>query len=316
MAVVVYAVVFVAVIAGGGARLAFFPPAAQYVRVAGITPSMSVLRAANRVLGAEILGASKPVRREDLDGIDPTKMRAAYHLVHEELFANTRQAARAGAKIVVWSENAAVLRAEDRPALLAEAAALARQEHIYLNIAENVLFLSDRTQLIDPTGSVLWTYDKAHPISGMETYVPGNARVPVVQTPWGRLANVICYDADFPAMMRVDADIMLVPGGDWPQIGRVHTLKMASLRAIENGYSLFRVDYNGLSAAFDNQGRVVSTQDTTTSDQHVMIVDLPARGAATIYRVIGDAFAWLCAAGAGCFIVLGFSRRRAARDAS
>src|SRR5207249_2262238 len=154
----------------------------------------------------------------------------AYELVQAELLANTRIAARAGAKIVVWSENAAVLRAKDEPALLAKASAVARQERVYIDVAVNVPFVKDRTHLIGPDGDILWSYDKSHPIPGMEQYAPGPGRPAVAQTPWARLANVICYDADFPGMMHAGADIMLIPGGDWPQIGRVHTLRMASLR--------------------------------------------------------------------------------------
>lgn len=236
-------------------------------------------------------------QRGDPARTDPVKERAALSQIATELFANTRRAAKAGAKIVVWYEHAAVLTAAGDPAFLAQATALAREQHIYLNVADNVPLVHDQTRLIDPQGELLWTYRKAHPIPGLEVYAPGDGIVPSVKTPFGRVANVICYDADFPAMMRATADIMLVPGGDWPEMGRVHTLKMASLRAIENGYAQFRKDFNGLSAAFDYQGRVLAMQDTTTSDQHIMFADLPTRGSATIYRRIGDVFAWGCVLG-------------------
>lgn len=130
----------------------------------------------------------------------------------------------------------------------------------------------------------------------------------MVETPYGRLSNVICYDADFPAMMHVDADIMLVPGGDWPEMGRIHT-QMASLRAIENGYALVRQDFNGSSQAFDHQGNVLAQQDTTPGDSAPWIVDVPTRGATTPYRLIGDVFAWLCAA--ATLAAIGFAVRRA-----
>jgi apolipoprotein N-acyltransferase len=178
---------------------------------------------------------------------------------------------------------------------------VARAERIYLNIAVQVVLPTkpygrDETMLLSPDGQVLWTFQKARPIPGLEPYLAGDGRVPVVSTPYGRIANVICYDADFPALMRVDADIMLVPGGDWPEMGRVHT-QMAGLRAIENGYALVRQDFDGSSQAFDYQGHVLSQQDTTDPAQTApWIVDVPVKGTTTIYRVIGDAFAWLCVA--------------------
>jgi apolipoprotein N-acyltransferase len=187
----VYGLVLIGVVGAGGLRLAFFPPASTYVRVAGITPSMGVLDAANAMLGKPTLGGTHPVSGADQAAIDPAKLAPAYNLVQTELLANTRSAAHAGAKIVVWSENAAVSRAEDETALLAKAIAVARQEHIYLDVAVNIPFVRDRTYLIAPDGGIRWTYDKSHPIPGMETYRPGSGRPAEAKTPWARLANVI-----------------------------------------------------------------------------------------------------------------------------
>nr|WP_240973304.1 carbon-nitrogen hydrolase family protein [Nonomuraea sp. FMUSA5-5] len=211
--------------------------------------------------------------RGALPRFDPDTVKPESTAVIDDLFARTRRAAQAGAKIVIWSENAAYVSHAGLPAshaglpaLLTQARSVAHQEHIYLLVADNVHLPNprdsrDETHLIGPDGTVLWTYQKSHPVPGMEPYRPGNGVAPVVSTPYGRLAGVICNDADFPAMMRADADIMLVPGGDWPEIGRVHTV-MAGLRAIENGYSLVRQDYVGLSAAFDNQGHVLCLAGT------------------------------------------------------
>ncbi|GAA1014046.1 apolipoprotein N-acyltransferase [Acrocarpospora pleiomorpha] len=288
------AAVVAVVIASGQAWLAFAPaPSSPTVRIAGINPSRATLAEAERLLGTASTDLAEVSRA------DATAVRAASNVITRQLFADTREAAASGAKIVFWSENAAKVRAADEPAFLAEAAALARQEGIYLNIAANVYlpdepYGRDQTVLLGPDGGTLWTYQKRHPIPGLERYIPGEGPAPVVQTPYGRLSNVICYDADFPAIMHVDADIMLVPGGDWPEMGRIHT-KMASLRAIENGYALVRQDFNGSSQAFDRQGRVLSQQDTTPGVERPWIVDVPTRGAATLYRVAGDIFAWLCA---------------------
>ncbi|MGN5377664.1 carbon-nitrogen hydrolase family protein [Streptomyces lasalocidi] len=105
-------------------------------------------------------------------------------------------------------------------------------------------FGRDEAILVDPRGTVLGTYQKAHPIPGSEKYTPGDGHVPVVRTPYGRIANVICYDADFPALMQVRADIMLVPSHDWRQYGRAHTDK-AAVSAVEGGHALIRQDAEG-----------------------------------------------------------------------
>ncbi|MBU3065150.1 hypothetical protein KO481_26925 [Nocardia sp. NEAU-G5] len=302
-----YAIVLGAVIVGGSARLAFFPvPTAQTVRIAGINPSRAALDAQMRALGRPGFDPMAVPR------FDPATVPVESAAVIDGLFDDTRRAAQAGAKIVVWSENAARISASQEPAFLADAQAIARQEQVYLDVAANVYLPNppygrDETHLIAPDGTVMWTYQKSHPIPGLETYTPGNGKVPVVNTPYGRIANVICYDADFPAMMHTDADIMLVPGGDWPQFGRLHT-QMSSLRAIENGYSLVRQDFNGWSAAYDYHGQPISTQNTTV-DHGPWIVDVPTRGTTTIYRLTGDVFAWLCLAGSLVLICIATIRR-------
>ncbi|WP_432839932.1 nitrilase-related carbon-nitrogen hydrolase [Dactylosporangium sp. CA-092794] len=297
-----YAAVLGVVLVFGGARLALVPAASTpTVRIAGINPA----RPGPALPDTGIVA---------LSGLDPQAVRDAYGPVNDRLLADTRDAARAGSRIVFWSENAAHVPAGDEQAFIARAADVARAEQIYLDIAVQVVLPAkpygrDETVLLGPDGQVLWTYQKAHPIPGLEPYRPGDGRVPVVSTPYGRIANVICYDADFPAIMHVDADIMLVPGGDWPEMGRVHT-QMAGLRAVENGYALVRQDYDGSSQAFDHQGHVLSQQDTTNPAQTApWIVDVPVKGVTTVYRIIGDAFAWLCVALVAAAVVLRVQRR-------
>lgn len=300
------------VILGGQARIAFAPATTSpTVRIAGINPTMASLESARQLLG------TVPTDLEGVSRIDPATVRAAADLINGPLLADTRTAARSGAKIVFWSENSARMRAEDEQAFLAQAAALAREEGIYLSIAANVYlpeapYGRDQTVLLGPDGTVLWTYQKRHPIPGLESYVAGTEPPPVVDTPYGRISSVICYDADFPADMHVAADIMLVPGGDWPEIARIHT-QMASLRAVENGYALVRSDFDGSSQAFDHQGNVLAQQDTTTGDVPPWIVDVPTRGGTTPYRVVGDVLAWLCAGLTVGICALAVRRRRAGR---
>lgn len=303
-----FAATLLAVLIGGEMRLAAFQTnaSAPHVRIAGITPDMNTQDAAGHMFSSSGL----PTMKRAQASADPAKLRAAYAMVQDELFDSTRRAAMAGADIVVWSETAATSLAADKGALLARSALLAREQNIYLNVAIGEPFARNETALIDPRGQPLWSYEKNHPVPGMEPVPPSDSAVPTVLTPFGRLSNVICFDADFPSLTRVDADIMLVPGWDWPEIGWVHTFKMARLRAVENGYALFRQDYNGQSAAFDRLGQVLATQDTTARDRHTMVTDVPVDGARTIYNRVGDVFAWGCVAVLALMLGLGLASRR------
>ncbi|ARF56250.1 nitrilase-related carbon-nitrogen hydrolase [Streptomyces gilvosporeus] len=303
-AVVTCAAVLLAVHLGGGARLAFAPDRARTVRIAGVTADRSVIEA-QKAAFARAAGAGR-----DIAAAAASSLRPAMTAVRNSLLAATRREATAGAKIVVWPEEAVRTTAADEHATLAAARDQARRSRIYLEIGVRVYGTAgprsdrDETALIDPHGTVRWTYQKAHPIPGSEPFAPGDGKVPVVDTPYGRIANVICYDADFPAMMRAGADIMLVPAHDWREYGGAHTQK-AALRGIESGYAVVRQDAEGVSAAFDHQGHVLATADYFTTGRQTMVAQVPVRGVGTPYDVIGDAFAWLCLAAAGAVAVAG-----------
>ncbi|MFB4263301.1 hypothetical protein [Nonomuraea sp. GTA35] len=91
---------------------------------------------------------------------------------------------------------------------------------------------------------------------------------------------MICFDADFPALARVDADIMIVPARDWPEMGTLHS-RMADMRVVENGYSMVRQAEFGVSGAFDAQGRTLSEHVHERGDRHVVVSEVPVRGSAT-----------------------------------
>jgi len=100
--------------------------------------------------------------------------------------------------------------------------------------------------------------------------------------------------------------VMLVPSNDWADIVPFHTY-MASFRGIENGFSIVRAASNGLSAAFDYQGRTLAAADYSTTKQ-AMISFVPTHGVKTIYSVIGDLFAWFSMVGFMTLVVLALIR--------
>ena len=305
------AALFALVFIGGGLRLAFTTPPKAYVRMAAITPSMYAQTAARAMIEGRPAdprayvdpsqmhsGTLLFANKAEVAHVSPAVARQAYSIVYDDLFSSTRSAAHSGAKIVVWSETAAPLLSEaDKPALLAKIGEVAREEGIFIDAAIGQPFTRNETHLLGPDGKELWAYDKNHPVPMMEPVKPRRMPAPTAFTPFGRLTNIICFDADFPAQSRVNADVMLVPGFDWPQIGRAHTLKMASVRAIENGYAMIRSAYWSQSAAFDRLGRVLATQDTTGPDAHIMYADVPTTGVRTVYNRTGDILIWFSLAG-------------------
>ncbi|MFI2200152.1 nitrilase-related carbon-nitrogen hydrolase [Streptomyces sp. NPDC020192] len=305
--------VLLGVLLAGGARLAFFPPQSTTVRIAGITPARTVTDTQKATFARVADG------RGGVAGAPAAAVRPAMRAVEDDLLATTRREAAAGAKIVIWPENAVRTQEADEAAAIAAARREARRSHVYLEIGVRVYsttppaYGKDEALLIDPSGKVLWTYQKAHPIPGSEKYTPGDGHVPVVRTPYGRLAGVICYDADFPALMRTRADIMLVPSHDSKEYGAAHTDK-AGLRAVENGYALIRQDAEGVSTAYDSTGHVLATSDYFTTGRQTMVADVPVHGVRTVYDRIGDTFAWLCLAALAALTATAIVRPRRPAD--
>jgi len=273
----------------GGARLALFTPQRETVRVASITVSTPNLSRTSIATQTE----EETLRRQTLQ-------------IQKDLLALSQQAATGEARIVFWQETAAPVFEEDYTEFLNQATETARKQNIYLLIAVSVRPrdypgqpLENKTVLIDPSGEVKWSFLKARP-APREGVVRGDGVISFSDTPFGRIASVICFDMDFPRLIRqagaARVDLMLVPSRDWKAISPYHT-HMAVFRAIENGFSMVRSAGSGLSAAVDYQGRVLNSKNFLTSNQKIMYADVPTKGVATIYAKIGDVFAWLCIGG-------------------
>ena len=144
-------------------------------------------------------------------------------------------------------------------------------------------FQQNRAVLIDPAGQVVWTYDKTHPTPGPESAftAPGTGIVPITDTPFGRIASVICLDMDFPRLVRqvgqAHADLLIAPSLDW-DTAKISHAQLASVRAVENGVSLLRPSGDGLSQAVDHQGRVLAAADSFATDKAVFLTSVPAHG--------------------------------------
>jgi apolipoprotein N-acyltransferase len=133
-----------------------------------------------------------------------------------------------------------------------------------------------------------------------------------VDSPYGRLGAAICFDMDFPGLLkqagRRETDILLVPSNDWREIDPWHS-HMARFRAIEQGFNMVRQASNGLSLASDYQRRVLAAMDHFVTDQRSLVAYVPGKGVRTVYSRIGDMFSWMCMLCLGIFVFIGNRRR-------
>ncbi len=273
--VALYAGVLASVLLYGGLRLALFAPQADLVRVDSITGT-------------------------------PQTQGLPYSELLDNNLERTRHQARAGADIIVWDETGGVVDQADESLFINRSCELARQENIYILIGLCVMHVKDvrgsainKAVWINPQGTVVFDYLKRIHLPG-ESFIAGDGKFRIDPTPFGNITAAICMDLDHPGLIRqagrFKTDILFALSSDWIEIDPIHT-RMAAYRAIENGFSLVRATNQGLSAAFDCQGRVLAAVDYFSSGAAPMVSYVPTKGVRTVYSVVGDVFAWLCAIG-------------------
>lgn len=299
---IVFGVVFGAVLAYGTMRAALLAPTARTVRVAAVTVSHP--RDYWTWIAASTPRSLVEAHLAELAAIE------------EELFRRSDAAVAAGARILLWSEADAVLTPQSTAAFYERAAQFARDHEVYLAAAVLELLygraVSDnKVVLFTPTGECALVYGKT--MSLFPTISDGALRA--VDTPYGRLAVAVSSDMDFPlfvnALGRAGADIVLVPAYD--SVGtHPYVSYVAALRAVENGFAMVRQANEGTSLAVDAVGHVLARQDYFETSDRTMIADVPIHGRATLYALVGDWFAFAGMALCGLLVLVALLAPRSA----
>jgi len=218
--------------------------------------------------------------------------------VNNALFKRSYEAANNGAKLISWTEGATMALPNDEAELIKrgqEFAAKYRVEFIMSYIVPidiNPLKYNNKYVWIAPDGKIRHHYLKHEPVPG-EPAVRGIKPQALAQTSFGPAAGAICYDYDFPYLglenARLNPGLVVVPSSDWKGIDPIHA-QMASVRAIEGGYSLLRPTRFGLSVAYDAKGRVRGWQSANEEGPGILIANVPTKSIPTLYKAAGD---WL-----------------------
>ncbi|MEN8117138.1 MAG: nitrilase-related carbon-nitrogen hydrolase [Bacteroidota bacterium] len=222
---------------------------------------------------------------------------------NEEFLKNCNIAASSGAKIVFGRETVISLPFDKENDFVEKAKTIAKHDSLYIGLPMQVIPKGfpnvnpeNKIIWISPVGEILFTYHKAKPTHpGEGDY--GDGIIKYFDSPHGRIGSAICFDMDFPSLInqtsKMDIDIMIVPGSDWQEITPYHTY-VASVRAIEHGFSMVRSVFKGFSASFNYKGQLMSSNNFFKTNEVILYADVPVKGQKTIYSVLGDYFAWLC----------------------
>lgn len=227
---------------------------------------------------------------------DEEAFRARTRDQHHAYLEQSVRATESGARIVLWPELAGLGMADDVQRLVADGQALADEHDIYLAMPLFILDPKGATPAInkivvaDPAGAIVLEHVK-YGGNVLEGTVPGSRVLQTVETPFGTLSAVICWDTDYPAVVRQagaqGVDILLSPAYVWPAVASMHA-EMATFRSIENGLTLVRQSDNGFSLISDAYGRVVARENHIGQEGVMMVVAAPLGHAQTLYPILGD----------------------------
>ena len=187
--------------------------------------------------------------------------------------------------------------------------------------------------LLSPEGRVASIYDKMHLVPYGE-YIPFRNLIPfakrlaagigdftsgeeylVMETPFAKIGNLICYEIIFPGLVRefVDrgADVLVTITNDaW--FGHTSApyqhFAMAVFRAVENRVPVIRSANTGISGFIDSRGRITETSDIFV--EAIRNKKVVAGSSRSIYTMYGDIFAYLCIGGAMLLVIMSIARER------
>lgn len=231
-----------------------------------------------------------------------------------ELLVN--KAAENEAKIVVFQEFAIIIDEDDRGFLHKELSRLAVENDVYLAIGyayyANVGKGENKMVMVDNQGDFVIDYTKRYLVGIGNTGEPavfkkGPDKLQYADTPYGKVTVSVCRDMEMAKYIiqagKAGVDIMLSVAYEWP---KTWNMSMQN-RAIENGFSLVRVAYNGVSHSHDYNGRVLNQMSFDDSQSGIMYTEIPTKGIRTLYPNIGHLIGQLSVFG---FLFLVFRSRK------
>ncbi|MFE2958262.1 nitrilase-related carbon-nitrogen hydrolase [Nocardia tengchongensis] len=140
-----------------------------------------------------------------------------------------------------------------------------------------------------PSGLI---YAKHHLVPGLESDL--SAGTELTRLPGTSWALAVCYDLDFPDLVRANrnhgASLLLVPALDFRKDHWLHS-HMAVLRGVESGLGTARAAQLGDLVLSDAHGRILASSNTDITMTRSVLADIPQPAGPTVYARFGDWFA-------------------------
>ena len=308
--VIVFAITLVVVIGYGAMRLMTAPAigSLETVPVASFTMAENHMGELNKLLEEE--------------GIDA--FRRETQAVHEQYLSMTESAIGDGAKIILWPEIAIIGVEEDVQAAISQGQELAEDGGVYLAMptftvfpngqktAENVMHVAN------PDGAIVIQHVK-YGGNILEGTQKGSGEIEAIDTEYGRLSGIICWDTNYPNIVRQvgqqNVNILLSPAKEWDGINPLHA-EMVVFRAPENGSAVVRQADEGLSIVVDGYGRTLASGEGLAGSGNYLMAEVPTSSPSTLYPIIGDVIGIIALVGLIALVIVALiaSRKRKSEE--
>ena len=148
-----------------------------------------------------------------------------------------------------------------------------------ISVGENLKF--DRSNKLvgwNPKGEIVMNYTKAN-LLPIEVYIynKGKSEIPFVDTEFGRIGGVICFDSDHPEYISqsrlLGLDYLLVPVNEWSGIAHRHTQQIA-FRAKENNFTVINSAVNGSNRITNSKGEEIFSSVSEIDGKSDIVVEV------------------------------------------
>lgn len=241
-----------------------------------------------------------------------------YFNIFNETVNKTKDLAQSGSKIVVWSEGMPTLLYNDYDLYINNIKELAKSEKKYIVASPYIISkdlngkATNKLIVVNDKGQIILEHIK-YGGAVFDNIIKGNEILKSVNTEYGNISGLICWDADFPDIVRqegrLNTQIIFSPAADWKEIDPTHSAPLY-FRGIENGVSVLRQTMDGLSFASDSKGRYLAKNDHFTDSNWTLTANIPIKKVFSLYPYIGDLFGIIVVITFCLLIILAFFKNK------
>ena len=231
-----------------------------------------------------------------------------------------RQAAQEGAQIIYTPEMAFDFDPQEE--FTDEFRALAEETDAYIFIAYTYAYegepFRNEAVLLAPSGEFSDVYAKNHVPPG-EPLSPTAGAYPVYDTPLGRLATMICHDANYTdvarKLTRNGAQLIAAALSEMGGFGEQYWTNV-TFRAVENRAAMVVTARETGSAIIDPYGRQVALNLNPDGEQVILVGDVSLGAGNTLFLYLGDWLGWISLGAYAFFVVFQIVTERRAKKAA